>query len=106
MTAFMSRLFWTAPPPSISSSVLVRPELKFCAKQPPRAQSSRDALAADFTIRDDGAVSDVSVRGNGSKTLMAAFKRYVESCTYNPVLIDGKPRSIKTTLELRAQPQR
>ncbi|HUJ28147.1 MAG TPA: hypothetical protein VLW85_19130 [Myxococcales bacterium] len=84
----------------VARQVLVQPVLKRCARAVPRAETARDAMTATFLIGEDGAVSAVAVKGNGSKALMAAFRRYVESCTFEPVVVDGKPRAMQSSLEM------
>jgi tetratricopeptide (TPR) repeat protein len=89
---------------NVSQRVLLRPVLKACSGKAPRPESPRDSLVARLTIREDGTVSAVAVSGEASKTLMATFKRYVESCTFEPVVVDGKPTPLETTLEMSTRP--
>jgi tetratricopeptide (TPR) repeat protein len=85
-----------------SRTVVVQPMLRSCSLPPPRARSADAALTAQFTIRKNGSVSGVTMKGNAAKPVMAAFKRYVESCTFDPVVVDGKALEPQISVELRA----
>ena len=81
------------------------PVLQSCSRPQPRARSAKDAFRADFTIAEDGSVTGVVVTGTAARAALAAFKLYVESCKFQPVLVEGKPQSFTSYIELRAGPR-
>ena len=85
---------------TVQRTVYVEPVLRGCKRQPPRLRTERDSMEARFTIGEDGSVSGVSVTGSAARQLQAAFKRFVESCSFEPVVVDGKARTMETTIRL------
>lgn len=47
-------------------------------------------MKADFVVHPDGTVGEVTVKGDASAGALAAVKRYVEACRYEPLEQDGK----------------
>jgi tetratricopeptide (TPR) repeat protein len=88
---------------SLSRRVLLPPTLRACSRRVPSVRSNSDNVTAAFTIGEDGAVSGVSVSGQGSEALKAAVKKYMESCTFEPVVYEGKKQSLQSTLQFRAR---
>lgn len=92
------------PPPELTRQVLIQPVQKKCARPSPRAQASdhvRGPLLVNFTIGLDGSVSQVEIKGNASSGLLKKVRQYVESCSYQPIVVDGKTQTLRTTVELR-----
>jgi tetratricopeptide (TPR) repeat protein len=63
-------------------------------------------LVAEFVVRDDGSVADLTVKGKASERVLAALKRYVQSCKYEPVRQDGKALEIRWKVEFDAPKSR
>jgi len=47
-------------------------------------------------------VADVTVRGEASAGAVAAVKKYVQSCKYEPVLQEGKPVEVRWQVDFNA----
>ncbi|HEY6912020.1 MAG TPA: energy transducer TonB [Myxococcales bacterium] len=88
----------------VERSVMGSLVLRSCNAQKPRLgrrDKVRGAIAAKFVIGEDGAVSSVEVTGDASRSALAAVRKYVESCTYEPLQMDGKP--VRTEAEVKFQ---
>jgi tetratricopeptide (TPR) repeat protein len=85
---------------TVERTVYIEPVLRSCKQPPPRLRNQGDSMEARLTIGEDGSVSGVSVTGAAAKPLQAAAKRFVESCSFEPVVVDGKLRSIQTTMRV------
>ena len=64
-----------------------------------RKEAIDGALVAEFVVGEDGSVSDLTVKGKASERVLAALKRYVQSCKYDPVRQDGKALEIRWKVE-------
>jgi tetratricopeptide (TPR) repeat protein len=64
-----------------------------------RRDTAKGKLTAEFLVRKDGSIEDVSVKGDASAGATAAVKKYVKSCRYDPILEDGKPLEVRWQLE-------
>jgi hypothetical protein len=63
----------------------------------------RGAIGAEFTIREDGSVDDVTVKGDASRAFLAVMKKNFESCRYEPIVHEGKPLSVKSSASVSFQ---
>ncbi|HET7784904.1 MAG TPA: hypothetical protein VFL36_02960 [Myxococcales bacterium] len=91
----------------VERSVMGAPVLRSCKAKEPRLgrrDKVRGAIAADFVIGEDGAVSGVKVTGDAGPRALAAVRKYVESCTYEPLQIDGKPVRTEAHGEFNLKP--
>jgi len=86
----------------IESKVRGQVTLKSCKKPMPQL-SARVDLQVDFTLDEGGKVNAVKVSGESTAAVRAAVQRYLESCTYEPVVVDGKPRAVQTTARFRTE---
>jgi tetratricopeptide (TPR) repeat protein len=86
---------------SVVRQVLFTPVSKGCSLPLPPAHSG-GTLIAEFTIREDGSVGGVSVKGAAGRSVLAAVKRHFESCKYEPIVHDGKPRAVRTSAEIKS----
>jgi tetratricopeptide (TPR) repeat protein len=88
--------------PQIQSVQRVSAEvkLKSCKKPMPRVTSKLD-LQIDFTLAEDGSTKGVKVSGVATEAMRAAMQKYVESCSYEPVVVDGKPQAVQTTTRFK-----
>jgi tetratricopeptide (TPR) repeat protein len=87
---------------AIEQRVLVQPVLKRCSLPVPRptAKDHPRGLEVQFTIREDGSVADVALTGSAAGAYLSALKKYFESCTYEAIVVDGKPLSVKSSLRI------
>lgn len=84
---------------SIERRVMTQPVRKGCTRAMPSATPRdrvRTPITAEFTIREDGTVGDVTMKGEASARLVNAMKKYIESCTFEPTIDQGKPIQVKT----------
>jgi hypothetical protein len=74
---------------------------KSCDRPPRfgRKEAIDGALVAEFVVSEDGSVSDLTVKGKASERVLAAFKRYVQSCKYDPVRQDNKALEVRWKVE-------
>jgi tetratricopeptide (TPR) repeat protein len=84
----------------IVQRVTAEVKLKSCKKPLPRVTQKLD-LTINFTLAEDGSAKEVKVTGAASEAMRAAMRRYVESCSYEPVVVDGKPQAVQTTTRFR-----
>jgi len=63
-------------------------------------------LVAEFVVRDDGSVADLTVQGKASERVLSALKRYVQSCRYDPVREGGKALEIRWKVEFDVRDSR
>ncbi|HZX97318.1 MAG TPA: DUF1570 domain-containing protein [Myxococcales bacterium] len=78
-------------------SILGQVVLKSCKAERPRLAKGdkvRGAVTADFVVGEDGTVSQVRLAGDAGKAVLASLRKYLESCTYEP-LRDGE-KSVRT----------
>jgi hypothetical protein len=53
-----------------------------------------------FTIREDGSVTAVAVQGARNAKDAGVLRQFVESCSFEPVIVEGKPRRVQVDLAL------
>jgi tetratricopeptide (TPR) repeat protein len=83
-------------------TVNVEPVLKVCRQPISVSPGSMLGRSAHFTIRSDGIVSAVSIRGTRTEGENAMLRRFVESCVFEPVLVEGRPRPVQLDLTLES----
>jgi tetratricopeptide (TPR) repeat protein len=91
----------------VERSVMGSPVLRSCKTKEPRLgrrDKVRGAIAADFVIGEDGTVSAVKVTGDAGPGALAAVRKYVEGCTYEPLQLDGKPVRTEAHGEFHLKP--
>jgi tetratricopeptide (TPR) repeat protein len=91
-----------AQPPQASRGAVTKVTAKSCEKAPPRMPDSAELLA-EFTLTEQGGVRGVTVTGEAPLTVRTELQRYIESCTYEPVIVDGKATEWQTTATFRAE---
>jgi hypothetical protein len=78
----------------------VEPVLKSC-RQPMRLLSEQArGVTSEFTIREDGTVTAVVIKGAKSDDVARSLRRFIESCTFEPVIVDGRVRQLQATIDL------
>jgi hypothetical protein len=82
--------------------VEAEPVLKIC-RQPLYVESgSAKSISVHFTIREDGSVAAVAVRGARDNRESGTLRQFVESCSFEPVVVGGKARRVQLELTLDA----
>jgi tetratricopeptide (TPR) repeat protein len=82
--------------------VKVEPVLLSCRQPLEKRGNNLIGLRARFTVRENGAVSAVAIQGTENRELSDRLSKFVESCQFEPVRVDGKPRSVQLDLALSA----
>lgn len=72
-------------------------KLRSCGKPVPRVWF-KGKLQVQFTIGEDGKTRDIAVSGTAAKSVVAVVRKYVESCSYDPQTVDGKPLAAHRTM--------
>ena len=83
-------------------AVEAEPVLKICRQPLYVASSSAKAISVEFTIREDGTVAAVAIKGAQDNKESGMLRQFVESCSFEPVIVDGKPRRAQLNLTLDA----
>jgi len=78
------------------------PVLRICRQPLLLRPKSAQAIAAQFTIREDGSVAGVAIRGAASNEESGVLRQFVESCSFEPVVVKGKARRVQLDLTLDA----
>lgn len=68
-----------------------QPVRKSCGVPPSLPELPHGPLTAEYTVREDGSVTDVTMSGKASAATLRAFRDFVRSCSYQPALRAGKP---------------
>ena len=85
---------------SPTKKVEAEPVLKSC-RQPMRILPGQArGVSSEFTIREDGTVTSVVIKGAQNEDLAAALRRFIESCTFERVIVDGRVRQLQATIDL------
>jgi hypothetical protein len=63
----------------------------------------RGPLSVAFVLHADGSVGEVTVTGDASPGALAAVKKYVQSCRYDPVARDGKGTETRWQVEFNVR---
>ena len=69
----------------------IQPVRKSCGAPPALPELPRGPLTAEYTVREDGSVTDVTMSGKASAATLRAFRDFVRSCSYQPARRAGKP---------------
>ena len=86
--------------PQIAQRATAEVKLKSCKKPLPRVTAKLD-LMINFTLAEDGSAKGVKVTGQATEAMRSAMQKYVESCSYEPVVVDGKPQAVQTTTRFK-----
>jgi tetratricopeptide (TPR) repeat protein len=79
----------------------VEPVLRIC-RQPVERPASAGKISAQFTIREDGSVTAVAIQGAADNREAGVLRQFVESCSFEPVIVKGLPRRVQLNLTLDA----
>ena len=82
--------------------VVAQPVLKLCRQPPSLRRETADGVSAQFTIREDGTVTAVAIRGSPNDRESGVLRQFIESCSFEPVIVAGKPRQVQLNLKLEA----
>ena len=83
-------------------TVEAEPVIKIC-RQPLRLGGlSPSDISVQFTIREDGTVSAVAIEGARDNEQAGVLRLFIESCSFEPVIVEGKPRRVQLNLALDA----
>jgi tetratricopeptide (TPR) repeat protein len=84
---------------SDTRTVEAEPVLKKC-RQPLFVPEAARKVEAQFTIREDGSVTAVAISGAHDAEHAAMLRLFLESCSFEPVLVDGKARRVQLKLKI------
>ena len=76
-------------------TVEAEPVLKTCRQPLYVAVSSAKDISVQFTIRENGSVAAVAVEGAHDRKESGMLRQFVESCSFEPVVVEGKPRRVQ-----------
>lgn len=76
------------------------PVLQSCRQPMRMLPDQARGVRSDFTIREDGTVTAVVIKGAATADLATSLRRFVESCRFEPVIVDGRARQLQATIEL------
>ena len=79
-------------------AVEVQPALKGCRQPLDMDPKQSEPASAQFTIREDGTVTAVAVRGMADTYLNGLLRRFVESCRFEPIVAAGKPLRLRVDM--------
>jgi tetratricopeptide (TPR) repeat protein len=82
--------------------VEAQPVLKLCRQPASLRRDSADGVSAQFTIREDGTVTAVAIHGSPNDRESGVLRQFIESCSFEPVVVAGKPRQVQLNLKLEA----
>jgi hypothetical protein len=91
-----------APAQQVVQRILTELKRKSCKNPLPRSLGKVD-LQVNFTLAENGATKDVKVTGEAPEAMRAAMRKYIESCSYEPVVVDGKPQAVQTSTRFRKE---
>jgi len=80
----------------------VEPVLRTCRQPLYVSPSSAKSISVEFTIREDGTVAAVAIQGARDNKESGMLRQFVESCSFEPVIVDGTPRRVQLNLTLDA----
>jgi tetratricopeptide (TPR) repeat protein len=83
-------------------TVEAEPVLRTCRQPLYLSSSSAKSISVEFTIRENGSVAAVAIRGARDNKESGMLRQFVESCSFEPVIIDGQPRRVQLDLTLDA----
>jgi len=85
---------------SVERTILGPP--KGCDPRGPRLgprDRVKGKVTADFLVHADGTVGDVTVKGEATEGALAAVRKYVQSCRYDPIEQGGKTTETRWQVE-------
>lgn len=85
-----------------AQTVEAEPVLRICRQPLSLRPKSASSISAQFTIREDGSVSAVAIHGAENDVESGILRQFVESCSFEPVLVKGVPRRVQLDLTLDA----
>ena len=77
-----------------------KPVRKSCGQPPQLDAQPKGPITAEYTVREDGSVAEISMTGNASAEVLRAFRAFVKSCSYLPAMRGGKPVSFRIKQDL------
>jgi tetratricopeptide (TPR) repeat protein len=83
-------------------TVEAEPVLRTCRQPLLVSPSSAKSISVEFTIRNDGTVAAVAIQGARDDKESGMLRQFVESCSFEPVIVGGKPRRVQLNLTLDA----
>jgi tetratricopeptide (TPR) repeat protein len=86
----------TAPAVASRQTEVRQVKVKSCKVSPPRF-FAKSEIRIHFTLGEDGSPREITVDGGESKAVRSALRKYIESCSYEPFVVDGKPQAAPTT---------
>jgi hypothetical protein len=78
------------------------PVIRTCRQPLYVSPSSAKSISVEFTIREDGTVAAVVIQGARDNEESGMLRQFVESCSFEPVIVDGQPRRVQLNLTLDA----
>jgi len=85
-----------------SQTVEAEPVLRMCRQPLAMTRARAKDITAQFTIREDGSVTAVAILGKTDDRTAGVLRQFVESCGFEPVMVEGKPRRVQLNLTLDA----
>lgn len=76
------------------------PVLRVCRQPLSLRPRSAGSISAQFTIREDGSVAAVAIHGAENDVESGILRQFVESCSFEPVVIKGAARRVQLNLTL------
>ena len=77
-----------------------KPVRKSCGQPPQLDAQPKGPITAEYTVREDGSVGEISMTGNAGAEVLRAFRAFVKSCSYLPAMRGGKPVSFRIKQDL------
>jgi tetratricopeptide (TPR) repeat protein len=77
-----------------------QPVRKSCGAPPSLDELPRGPLTAEYTVREDGSVIDVTLSGKASAGTLRAFREFVRTCSYAPATRAGRPVATRLRQDL------
>jgi tetratricopeptide (TPR) repeat protein len=81
-------------------TIEAEPVLKLCRQ--PVHRDSTSGVSAQLTIREDGSVTAVAIRGAANNVVNGELHAFVESCSFEPVVVEGRRRQVQLNLALES----
>ena len=81
-------------------TVEVEPVLDKCRQPWALPRAAAKGVRAQFTIRGDGTVTAVAIQGARDNQSAGVIRQFIESCSFEPVTVDGKVRQTQVTLDI------
>ena len=85
-----------------AQTVEAEPVLRICRQPLSLRPRSASSISAQFTVREDGSVTAVAIHGAENDVESNILRQFVESCSFEPVVVKGVPRRVQLDLTLDA----